>query len=79
MKVVALQLKSRNYEQYMYCMSMTCHLANLLTLREPELHMYTTRDDIPDMLVGILSQTSFKVMQKCYENNINFWYAMVAA
>ncbi len=32
-------------------------------LRQPVL--YVTGDDIPDVLVGILSQTGFKVMQKC--------------
>ena len=33
------------------------------TPRQPVL--YVTCDDIPDVLVGILSQTGFKVMQKC--------------
>ncbi len=32
-------------------------------MREPELHI--SGDDIADVLVGILSQTGFKVMQKC--------------
>ena len=31
--------------------------------RESELQL--TRDDIPDVLVGMLPQTGFKVMQKC--------------
>ncbi len=31
---------------------------------ESELHL--TRDDIPDVLVGMLSQAGFKVMQKCH-------------
>ncbi len=31
--------------------------------REPLINL--TGDDIPDVLVGMLSQTGFKVMQKC--------------
>ncbi len=34
-----------------------------LISRQPLVNL--TGDDIPDMLVGMLSQTGFKVMQKC--------------
>ncbi len=40
------------------------HCVRKMTPREPELQL--TRDDITGVLVGILSQTGFKVMQKCH-------------
>ena len=55
---------------------MNRHIFNQI-MREPELHI--SGDDIADVLVGILSQTGFKVMQKCNNHtDINFWYAMAA-
>ncbi len=42
----------------------TDFLFTLLVAPPRESELQLTRDDIPDMLVGMLSQTGFKVMQK---------------
>ena len=44
-------------------------------IHESELHL--TRDDIPDVLVGMLSQTGFKVMQKCIFYQFLFFYLLI--
>ncbi len=48
------------------------------TLREPRQPLVNlTGDDIPDVLVGMLSQTGFKVMQKCNFYQLLIFYLFI--
>ena len=58
------------YVSGLMAVDLTIHLS-YFNSRESELQL--TRDDIPDVLVGMLSQSGFKVMQKCNFNFISIY------